>query len=38
MAVTAVFGDDLREDATFRALLADALAALAGDGAPTALA
>ena len=27
LAVTAVFGDDLREDATFRALLADALAA-----------
>ena len=27
LAVSAVFGDDLREDATFRALLADALAA-----------
>ena len=35
LGVTAVFGEDLRENATFRALLADGLAALAsgGDGA-----
>ena len=35
LAVTAVFGDDLREDATFRALLVDALASLAGGAALT---
>jgi fructuronate reductase len=37
LAVSAVFGDDLREDPTFRALLADGLAALAGGGDARAL-